>query len=67
MIEKHFTVDKNLKKSADHWLSVNPKELNQIRIGVDELMEAYGNGVKKFSNLKKIQENLQGEVLLQNL
>lgn len=30
VIEKHFTVDKRLKVSADHWLSVNPKELAQI-------------------------------------
>ena len=51
VIEKHFTIDKKLKKSADHWLSVNPKELNQIRIGVDELVSAYGNGVKKNSQI----------------
>ncbi len=53
VIEKHFTVDKKLKKSADHWLSVNPKELNQIRIGVDELVSAYGNGVKKILKSEK--------------
>ena len=53
VIEKHFTVDKTLKKSADHWLSVNPKELNQIRVGVDELMEAYGDGEKKVLESEK--------------
>ena len=53
VIEKHFTIDKKLKKSADHWLSVNPKELNQIRIGVDELVSAYGNGVKKILKSEK--------------
>jgi sialic acid synthase SpsE len=29
-IEKHFTINKKLKKSADHWLSVNEKELTNI-------------------------------------
>ena len=28
--EKHFTIDKNLPKSADHWLSVNERELNEM-------------------------------------
>jgi N,N'-diacetyllegionaminate synthase len=30
VIEKHFTINKKLKKSADHWLSVNEKELSKI-------------------------------------
>lgn len=30
VIEKHFTIDKELKGNADHWLSVNPVELKQI-------------------------------------
>lgn len=30
VIEKHFTLDKNLPDSADHWLSVDPAELKQI-------------------------------------
>jgi N,N'-diacetyllegionaminate synthase len=29
-IEKHFTINKKLKKSADHWLSVDEKELGEI-------------------------------------
>ena len=33
-IEKHFTINKKLKKSADHWLSVDEKELSKI---VDEV------------------------------
>lgn len=53
VIEKHFTVDKKLKKSADHWLSVNPKELAQIRVGVDELIAAYGDGEKKVLKSEK--------------
>lgn len=30
VIEKHFTLDKTLDKSADHWLSVDPSELETI-------------------------------------
>jgi sialic acid synthase SpsE len=30
VIEKHFTTDKTLPDSADHWLSVDPDELAQI-------------------------------------
>ena len=47
VIEKHFTINKKLKKSADHWLSINPKELKELKKGTDELMEAIGNGKKR--------------------
>ena len=30
VIEKHFTVDKTLGKSADHWLSVDPNDVRQL-------------------------------------
>jgi sialic acid synthase SpsE len=30
VVEKHYTVDKGLDKSADHWLSVDPTELKEI-------------------------------------
>ena len=53
VIEKHFTINKKLKKSADHWLSVNPKELKKIRIGVDEIMLANGNEEKKVLKCEK--------------
>lgn len=36
MVEKHFTVDKGLDKSADHWLSIDPKE---AKIMVDAIRE----------------------------
>jgi len=38
VIEKHFTIDKKLKKSADHWLSINPKELKELRENINEIM-----------------------------
>jgi N,N'-diacetyllegionaminate synthase len=47
VIEKHFTVDKKLKKSADHWLSLDPKELNQMRKNVDDVLLSLGKGGKK--------------------
>ena len=53
VIEKHFTINKKLKKSADHWLSVNPKELKKIRIGVDEIMLANGNEEKQVLKCEK--------------
>lgn len=30
VVEKHYTVDKTLEKSADHWLSVDPPEVKEI-------------------------------------
>jgi sialic acid synthase SpsE len=30
VVEKHYTVDKTLGKSADHWLSVDPDEVKEI-------------------------------------
>jgi sialic acid synthase SpsE len=30
IVEKHYTVDKTLDKSADHWLSVDPTEVKEI-------------------------------------
>ncbi len=53
-IEKHFTIDKNLKKSADHWLSIDPKQLNNLRKNVDEVIKSYGGlGKKVLASEKK--------------
>ena len=30
VVEKHYTIDKSLDKSADHWLSVDPEEVKLI-------------------------------------
>lgn len=53
VIEKHFTTNKKLKKSADHWLSINPKELNELRKNTDELLEAMGKNGKRVLNCEK--------------
>ncbi len=44
VVEKHFTIDKTLPDSADHWLSVNPSELKEIVDNVNrvELLKGYG-------------------------
>ena len=47
VIEKHFTINKKLKKSADHWLSINPGELNQLKKNTQELISSIGNYEKK--------------------
>ncbi len=42
VIEKHYTVDKSLPLSADHWLSVNPDELKQLVEGSAQVKQAIG-------------------------
>lgn len=37
VLEKHFTVDKTLPNSADHWLSVDPTELKEIVQGAKDI------------------------------
>ena len=43
VIEKHFTINKKLKKSADHWLSINPKELKKLKENINDLIVSIGN------------------------
>ena len=42
VIEKHYTVDKTLPLSADHWLSVDPIELKQLVEGTAQVKSAIG-------------------------
>ena len=46
VIEKHFTINKKLKKSADHKISLDPKDLKKLRLDVDEINSAIGFGKK---------------------
>ena len=46
-IEKHFTVDKKLKMSADHWLSVDEEELNKLVINLNSIYRSLQNPKKK--------------------
>ena len=45
-IEKHFTFNKKLLKSADHWLSIDPGELNKLVENVRNINLSMGNGKK---------------------
>lgn len=47
VIEKHYTVDKSLLKSADHWLSVDPEELAQMVKSIRDVEAAMGSAEKK--------------------
>jgi sialic acid synthase SpsE len=53
VIEKHYTVDKGLPDSADHWFSVNPPELKQLVENVKRAYEALGSSTKKVFNCEK--------------
>ena len=46
VIEKHYTFDKTLPLSADHWLSVDPQELAQIVEGSKRVALARGAKAK---------------------
>ena len=46
MIEKHYTFDKTLPYSADHWLSLDEAELKQMVDHVRVLEQAVGSGKK---------------------
>ena len=43
VIEKHYTVDKTLPLSADHWLSVDPNGLEDIVQGTAQIKKALGS------------------------
>ncbi len=47
VIEKHFTIDKTLPKSADHWLSLDPDELKKLVDDVKILKGSIGSGLKE--------------------
>ncbi len=47
VVEKHYTVDKTLLKSSDHWLAVDPLELNQIVNNTRTIEKALGSAEKK--------------------
>ena len=46
VVEKHFTIDKTLPDSADHWLSVDETELKSLVKKMHSASQAVGNGHK---------------------
>ena len=53
VIEKHYTVDKTLGDSADHWLSVDPTELKEIVDGARRIEALRGSSEKQVINAEK--------------
>jgi sialic acid synthase SpsE len=53
-IEKHFTINKKLKKSADHKISIDGKELMDLRIKVDDIFSSLGCNKKKVLPCERI-------------
>ena len=47
VIEKHYTIDKTLLKSADHWLSVDAQELKEMVNSIRLVELALGSSEKK--------------------
>jgi sialic acid synthase SpsE len=46
VVEKHFTTDKTLPDSADHWLSVDENELASLVRNMEKAVRAQGSGSK---------------------
>ena len=53
VIEKHYTFDKTLPDSADHWLSLDEKEMAEMVLQIAELEEAIGTGHKTLLECEK--------------
>jgi len=56
ILEKHFTLDKNMD-GPDHKASINPKELNQMIVGIRNIEKSLGDGIKKIT--KSEQKNIE--------
>ncbi|MBU5591095.1 N-acetylneuraminate synthase [Clostridium sp. MSJ-4] len=46
IVEKHFTLDKSME-GPDHKASLNPEELRKMLLGIRNIEEAFGDGIKK--------------------
>tara|TARA_B100001093_G_scaffold514950_1_gene590171 strand:+ start:291 stop:1343 length:1053 start_codon:yes stop_codon:yes gene_type:complete len=53
-IEKHYTFDKSLPDSADHWLSLDESELTEFVINLRTLEQSLGSTIKE---KKECEEN----------
>lgn len=54
VVEKHFTTDKTLPDSADHWLSVNPEELADLVQKVRKVETLMGSAQKRIFPCEKL-------------
>ena len=51
VIEKHFTLDKNMK-GPDHSFAIEPPDLKQMVSNIRDLEKAQGTGIKKVSKIE---------------
>ena len=47
VIEKHYTIDKTLPKSADHWLSIDTNELSLLKKYSKNILDSLGQSKKE--------------------
>ena len=66
VLEKHFTINKKLKKSADHWLSVNEKELQEIVSKVKNISQMMGKKEKRLLKCEVLARNNARRSLVAN-
>lgn len=59
VIEKHFTLDKDLP-GPDHSFALEPQELEEMIRIIREVEAAKGNGIKKISELEKKEMYMKG-------
>jgi len=63
IIEKHFTLDKNLP-GPDHKASLEPKELKEMIKNIREVEKAMGDGIKRpTKEEKKIKETVRKSIV----
>ncbi|MBL7156484.1 MAG: N-acetylneuraminate synthase [Candidatus Pacebacteria bacterium] len=63
IIEKHFTLDKNLP-GPDHKASLNPKELKEMVRAIRDIEKALGHGAKKpFKSEKRIRKLVRKSII----
>ncbi|HFU76539.1 MAG TPA: hypothetical protein ENK66_09880, partial [Arcobacter sp.] len=64
VIEKHYTVDKTLPLSADHWLSVDPKELKELVEGSAAVKQAIGtNWARPIGSEEPAKQNARRSIV----
>ena len=66
VFEKHFTIDKGLDKSADHWLSADVEELKEIVKNTYLAKEMYGDEIKRCSQSEEKTKNLARRSIVAN-
>ncbi len=65
VIEKHFTIDKTLPKSADHWLSLDPNELERLVRETKIVKQSIGSGIKQCLECEEIaKKNARRSIVL---